>query len=453
MCFGYKEGRLLIEITNDNFSNNARILVIGVGGAGNNAVNRMIEEGIGGIDFVCANTDKQQLSNCKAQCVQIGEKLTKGLGCGADPEKGEKSAEESRDELSEVIRGADMVFVTCGMGGGTGTGATPVIAQIAKEMGILTIGIVTKPFGFEGKQRMDKAIGGIEKLRHNVDTLLVIPNDKLLSLVDKRTGIGEAFKKADEVLKQSVQGITGLMTHQGMINLDFADVSKVMKDKGIAHIGIGYGTGEDKCLKAVDEAISSPLLETTINGAKDLIINYVGDVSLLEVQEAAAKVNELIDKNANIIFGAVEDQSMTDSVAITVIATGIDSGVRYDNASNFMKGNTGLSFLGKGTASSAPAYKSSSSYGARPSYPGGSSYGQTARPFAGSTMQAGQTSQTARPQQTTARPSAGTVRTNPLSQPVQPQTNVQKSLSTPSNAATSTDKNGINIPEFLKNRK
>ncbi len=443
----------MIEISSDNLSNNAKILVIGVGGAGNNAVNGMIEEGISGIDFICANTDKQQLSNCKAQSIQIGEKLTKGLGCGADPEKGEKSAEESREDLAERIRGADMVFVTCGMGGGTGTGATPVIAQIAKEMGILTIGIVTKPFGFEGKARMDNAIGGIEKLRHNVDTLLVIPNDKLLAIVDKRTGISEAFRKADEVLKQSVQGITGLMTHQGLINLDFADVSKVMKDKGIAHIGIGYGTGEDKCLKAVDEAISSPLLETTINGAKDLIINYVGDVSLLEVQEAASKVNELIDKNANIIFGAVEDQSMTDSVAITVIATGIDSGVRYDNASNFMKGNTGLSFLGKGSASSSSTYRSSSSpFSARPSY-SGSSYGQTARPYAGGTSQAGQSTQTARPQQTGARPSVGEARSNPFTQPVRPQTNVQKSLSTPSNAATSSDKNGINIPEFLKNRK
>lgn len=303
----------------------AKILVVGVGGAGNNAVNRMIEENIMGVEFVCVNTDHQHLKNCKApQCIQIGEKLTKGLGAGAQPEIGEKAAEESREELTEIIKGSDMVFVTCGMGGGTGTGAAPVVAQIAKSMGILTVGIVTKPFKFEAKQRMNNAIGGIEKLKENVDTLIVIPNDKLLEIVDRRTTMPDALRKADEVLQQGVQGITDLINVPGLINLDFADVQTVMKDKGVAHIGIGVGRGDDKCIDAVKQAITSPLLETTIQGASHVIINISGDISLIEANEAATFVQELAGDSANIIFGAMYDESTPDQAIITVIATGLD---------------------------------------------------------------------------------------------------------------------------------
>ena len=316
----------MLEIKMNETEASAKILVIGVGGAGNNAVNRMIEENIVGVEFICINTDKQHLKTCKApQCIQIGEKLTKGLGAGAQPEIGEKAAEESRDELVDVIKGADMVFVTCGMGGGTGTGAAPVVAQISKEMGILTVGIVTKPFTFEAKQRMNNAIAGIERLKANVDTLIVIPNDKLLQIVDRRTTMPDALRKADEVLQQGVQGITDLINVPGLINLDFADVQTVMKDKGIAHIGIGVGRGDDKCLDAVKQAITSPLLETTIEGASNVIINISGDVGLIEASEAASYVQELAGDDANIIFGAMYDENAEDEATITVIATGLDA--------------------------------------------------------------------------------------------------------------------------------
>ena len=242
----------MLEIRKNDMESAARIMVIGVGGAGNNAVNRMIEENIKGVEFVCVNTDKQHLMNCKAPtCIQIGEKLTKGLGAGAQPEIGEKAAEESKEELTNLIKDVDMLFVTCGMGGGTGTGAAPVIASISKSLGILTVGIVTKPFRFEAKQRMNNALSGIEKLKDVVDTLIVIPNDKLIQMVDRRTTMPDALKKADEVLQQGVQGITDLINVPGLINLDFADVRTVMKDKGIAHIGIGTATGDDKCTLAV----------------------------------------------------------------------------------------------------------------------------------------------------------------------------------------------------------
>ncbi len=432
----------MIEITSDN-SNSARILVIGVGGAGNNAVDRMIDEKIGGIEFVCANTDKQQLSRCKAStCIQIGEKLTKGLGCGADPEKGEKSAEESREEITEVIRGADMVFVTCGMGGGTGTGAAPVVAQIAKEMGILTIGIVTKPFSFEGKVRMDNALSGIERIRHNVDTLIVIPNEKLLDIVDKRTTVKEAFKMADEVLKQSVEGVTDLMNKDGIINLDFADVSKVMKDKGIAHIGIGYGSGEDKCLKAIEEAINSPLLDTTIDGAKDILINFCGDITLFEVREAAEKVKDIADRDANIIFGAIEDLNMQDRVSITVIATGIEAKAS-STPSMFSRDDSRYKYMQNRTARPETAAPSQRPAEARiPGFLRGNSGSQSTfrtseAPRSFNTQQAPQTQQ---PQST-------------LTSPVKPQTNVSGSYSAPSNSTASDKNGGINIPEFLKNKK
>ncbi|MDF2538799.1 MAG: ftsZ [Herbinix sp.] len=315
----------MLEIRTNEADTTAKILVIGVGGAGNNAVNRMIEENILGVEFVCVNTDKQHLKNCKApQCIQIGEKLTKGLGAGAQPEIGQKAAEESKEQLMELIKGADMVFVTCGMGGGTGTGAAPIVAQIAKDLGILTVGIVTKPFRFEAKTRMSNALSGIERLKEHVDTLIVIPNDKLLEIVDRRTTMPDALRKADEVLQQGVQGITDLINVPGLINLDFADVQTVMKDKGVAHIGIGLGTGDDKCVDAVKQAITSPLLETTIQGASHVIINISGDISLIEANEAATLVQELAGDTANIIFGAMFDDTNPDTATITVIATGLD---------------------------------------------------------------------------------------------------------------------------------
>ena len=316
----------MLEIKINEAENAARILVIGVGGAGNNAVNRMVEENIMGVEVIGINTDKQALQFCKAPtAMQIGEKLTKGLGAGAKPEIGEKAAEESQEEISQALKGADMVFVTCGMGGGTGTGAAPVIAQIAKDMGILTVGVVTKPFRFEARQRMNNALKGIENLKNAVDTLIVIPNDRLLEIVDRRTTMPDALKKADEVLLQAVQGITDLINVPGLINLDFADVQTVMTDKGIAHIGIGKAKGDEKALEAVKQAVSSPLLETTIEGASHVIINISGDISLIEANEAAGYVQELAGDDANIIFGAMYDENAEDEVTITVIATGLDA--------------------------------------------------------------------------------------------------------------------------------
>lgn len=316
----------MLEIKINEADNAARIIVIGVGGAGNNAVNRMIDENIAGVEFIGINTDKQALQFCKAPtAMQIGEKLTKGLGAGAKPEIGEKAAEESSEELAQAMKGADMVFVTCGMGGGTGTGAAPVVAKIAKDMGILTVGVVTKPFRFEAKTRMSNAVFGIERLKESVDTLIVIPNDKLLEIVDRRTTMPDALKKADEVLQQAVQGITDLINVPGLINLDFADIQTVMIDKGIAHIGIGRAKGDEKAVEAVKQAVSSPLLETTIEGASHVIINISGDISLIEANEAASYVQDLAGDDANIIFGAMYDETAQDEASITVIATGLDS--------------------------------------------------------------------------------------------------------------------------------
>ncbi len=329
----------MLEIKINEAENAARIIVIGVGGAGNNAVNRMIEENIAGVEFIGVNTDKQALQFCKAPtAMQIGEKLTKGLGAGAKPEIGEKAAEESSEELAQAMKGADMVFVTCGMGGGTGTGAAPVVAKLAKDMGILTVGVVTKPFRFEAKTRMANALQGIERLKESVDTLIVIPNDKLLEIVDRRTTMPDALKKADEVLQQAVQGITDLINVPGLINLDFADVQTVMTDKGIAHIGIGHAKGDEKAKEAVEQAVSSPLLETTIQGASHVIINISGDISLIEANEAASYVQELAGDDANIIFGAMYDENAQDEATITVIATGLtDKGLNTPVA-NAMKG-------------------------------------------------------------------------------------------------------------------
>ena len=314
----------MLEIISNEADSAAKIIVGGVGGAGNNAVNRMVEENISGVDFIGVNTDKQALQLCKApKLIQIGEKLTKGLGAGAKPEIGEKAAEESSEELQAAIRGADMVFITCGMGGGTGTGAAPVISKIAKDMGMLTVGVVTKPFRFEAKQRMVNAIGGIDKIKENVDTLIVIPNDKLLDIIDKRTSFPDALKKADEVLQQAVSGITDLINAPALINLDFADVQTVMKGKGVAHIGIGVGKGDEKALDAVKMAVDSPLLETTINGATNVIINISGDITLADVSDATDYVRDLTGDDVNVIFGALYTKAEQETCKITVIATGL----------------------------------------------------------------------------------------------------------------------------------
>lgn len=311
--------------SNNNISPVASIKVIGVGGGGNNAVNRMINANITSAQFVAINTDKQALLMSKAELrLQIGEKLTRGLGAGADPDIGQKAAEESKASISELLKDCDLVFITAGMGGGTGTGAAPVVAQLAKEMGILTIAVVTKPFGFEGKRRMENADRGIENLRKYVDTLVIIPNDKLLKLVPKGTPIVEAFRYADDVLRQGIQGISDLIVQPNMINLDFADVRSVMKNRGLAHKGIGHAKGENKTLEAVRQAVSSPLLETTIEGTTGVILNIKGgnDMALDEVYEAADLVKEVLDPECNIIFGAGIDEAMNDEVEITIIATG-----------------------------------------------------------------------------------------------------------------------------------
>ena len=343
----------MLEITTNESEAVAKIIVVGVGGAGNNAVNRMIDENIGGVEFISVNSDAQVLKRSKAPTtLQIGEKITKGLGAGAKPEVGEAAAEENVEELAQLLKGADMVFVTCGMGGGTGTGAAPVVARVAKEQGALTVGVVTKPFRFEAKTRMNNALAGIERLKENVDTLIVIPNDKLLEIVDKRTTMPEALKKADEVLQQSVQGITDLINVPALINLDFADVQTVMRDAGIAQIGIGEASGDEKASEAVQQAVTSPLLETSINGAKNVIINITGDVSLFEANEAASYVQELAGEDANIIFGVRYEDTYPDECSITVMATGIGEPAAA-KASPFGMGAAKKSFSYNATPSSA----------------------------------------------------------------------------------------------------
>lgn len=306
----------------------AQIKVIGCGGGGNNAVNRMILSGLKNVEFIAVNTDKQALMLSQAtQKIQIGDKLTKGLGAGANPEIGAKAAEESRDEIAQALKGADMVFITAGMGGGTGTGAAPVIAEIAKSLGILTVGVVTKPFPFEGRKRLLHAEIGIKNLKERVDTLVTIPNERLLSVVDKKTTLMDSFKYADDVLRQGVQGISDLITIPGLVNLDFADVRTVMTDKGLAHMGVGRGKGDNRAQEAARQAISSPLLETSIVGATGVLLNITGgaDMGLLEINEAAEIVQQAADQDANIIFGAVIDENLKDEISITVIATGFVS--------------------------------------------------------------------------------------------------------------------------------
>ena len=303
----------------------AKIKVIGVGGGGNNAVNRMIEHGVRGVDFVALNTDRQSLFSSKAENkIQLGEKITRGLGAGANPDIGARSAEENRDEITEALKGSDMIFITAGMGGGTGTGAAPIVAEIAKELGILTVGVVTKPFGFEGRKRLIQAEQGIENLKTRVDTLVIIPNDRLLQIADKKTTISDAFSMADDVLKQGIQGISDLISVPNLINLDFADVKTIMHDKGIAHMGIGEADGDNRASEAAQRAIQSPLLETSIEGAKSVLLNITGgsDLGIFEVNEAADIIREAVDEDANIIFGAGIDEALGDSIKITVIATG-----------------------------------------------------------------------------------------------------------------------------------
>ncbi len=305
----------------------AKIKVVGIGGGGCNAVNRMIDSGLKGVDFIVANTDLQVLNDSLAPTkLQLGSDLTDGLGAGANPAIGKEAALESKEEIEEALKGADMVFVTCGMGGGTGTGASPIVAEIAQDLGALTVGIVTKPFSFEGKKRMEQAIAGLDELKKHVDTLIVIPNDRLRELIDKTTPMLEAFREVDNVLHRGVQSISDLIAITGLVNLDFADVKAVMKDRGNALIGIGVGSGENRAVEAAKQAVSSPLLETSINGATDAIINVTGgsSLTLFEVEEAAEVIRTAANTDINTIFGAVINENLTDEVIVTVIATGFE---------------------------------------------------------------------------------------------------------------------------------
>ena len=314
--------------------NSAVIKVIGVGGGGCNAVNRMMEADLKGVQFIAVNTDKQALNRCKAETkIQIGEKLTRGLGAGGNPEVGQRSAEETLDEITELLEGSDMVFITAGMGGGTGTGAAPIIAKASKDLGILTVGVVTKPFTFEGKKRKDQAELGLKFLKKYVDSLVVVPNDKLLETCEKNTSMLQAFNMADDVLRQGVQGISDLISDYALINVDFADVKSVMTDRGIAHMGTGKGTGDNRAKDAVKSAIESPLLETTIAGARAILLYVSGgyDLGMLEVNEIASLVQEQADPEAILIFGAAVSEEMNDEVGITVIATGFGEGLEEDS--------------------------------------------------------------------------------------------------------------------------
>lgn len=412
----------MLEIKSNDEKTPARILVIGVGGAGNNAVNRMIDENVEGVELIAINTDKQALSLSRATTkIQIGEKLTKGLGAGAKPEIGASAVEENREEISDIIKDANMVFVTCGMGGGTGTGAAPVVAEMARNLGILTVGVVTKPFSFEGKPRMKNALEGIERLKQNVDTLIVIPNDKLLQICDKRTSIPEALKKADQVLQQGVQGVTDLINKPGLINLDFADIQTVMRDKGIAHIGIGSASGENKAVDAIKEAMDSPLLETTVSGASDIIVNFSGNIGIVEAYDAVTYLTEQAGDGVNIIFGTVDNDNMGEEISITIIATGLErssSSIPVSVAQTYVE----------------PAHKAAETVSPAPTYNGQRLGSGITKP---SFMTDTATSQVAvKPAQTTA---PQTVAAKPaVTQPVRP--TVQ-----PNN-------DGIKIPDFLKKR-
>ncbi|EEQ80187.1 cell division protein FtsZ [Staphylococcus warneri] len=352
------------------FNHLATLKVIGVGGGGNNAVNRMIDHGMNNVEFIAINTDGQALNLSKAESkIQIGEKLTRGLGAGANPEIGKKAAEESREQIEDAIQGADMVFVTAGMGGGTGTGAAPVVAKIAKEMGALTVGVVTRPFGFEGRKRQTQAAAGVESMKAAVDTLIVIPNDRLLDIVDKSTPMMEAFKEADNVLRQGVQGISDLIAVSGEVNLDFADVKTIMSNQGSALMGIGVSSGENRAVEAAKKAISSPLLETSIVGAQGVLMNITGgeSLSLFEAQEAADIVQDAADEDVNMIFGTVINPELQDEIVVTVIATGFEdkpsSQGRKASSTGFgssVNSTSSTSSVGKEESMSSSATSSSS---------------------------------------------------------------------------------------------
>ena len=429
----------MLEIKSNDDRTPARILVIGVGGAGNNAVNRMIDENVEGVELIAINTDKQALSLSRATTkIQIGEKLTKGLGAGAKPEIGASAVEENREEIVDIIKDANMVFVTCGMGGGTGTGAAPVVAEMARNLGILTVGVVTKPFGFEGKPRMRNALEGISKLKENVDTLIVIPNDKLLQICDKRTSIPDALKKADQVLQQGVQGVTDLINKPGLINLDFADIQTVMRDKGIAHIGIGSASGENKAVDAIKEAMDSPLLETTVSGATDIIVNFSGNIGIVEAYDAVTYLTEQAGDGVNIIFGTVDNDNIGEEISITIIATGLEK----DNVGGNQQGPSIPSFAGTASparrdgqansmAAATSAFTESAAYRNTPSYSGQPLSSSMKKP---SFMSGSETA-------------------------VQPRVSTTNFAKTSSDSAdnrvnrhSSQSNDGIKIPEFLKKR-
>jgi cell division protein FtsZ len=417
----YKEDMTLLEIKSNDERTPARILVIGVGGAGNNAVNRMIDENVEGVELIAINTDKQALSLSRATTkIQIGEKLTKGLGAGAKPEIGASAVEENREEIVDIIKDANMVFVTCGMGGGTGTGAAPVVAEMARNLGILTVGVVTKPFGFEGKPRMKNAMEGIARLKENVDTLIVIPNDKLLQICDKRTSIPDALKKADQVLQQGVQGVTDLINKPGLINLDFADIQTVMRDKGIAHIGIGSASGENKAVDAIKEAMDSPLLETTVSGATDIIVNFSGNIGIVEAYDAVTYLTEQAGDAVNIIFGTVDNDNLGEEISITIIATGLEKAEAATPISRFA-----------GTA--APVRDSVQTHAAYNEVPKSTAGTYNGQPLGGSVT----------------RPSFLTDTPKTVSTPVSTRTTAAPEPVKVTRPATQTNES-IRIPEFLK---
>ena len=420
----------MLEIKSNDERTPARILVIGVGGAGNNAVNRMIDENVEGVELIAINTDKQALSLSRATTkIQIGEKLTKGLGAGAKPEIGASAVEENREEIADIIKDANMVFVTCGMGGGTGTGAAPVVAEMARNLGILTVGVVTKPFGFEGKPRMKNAMEGIARLKENVDTLIVIPNDKLLQICDKRTSIPDALKKADQVLQQGVQGVTDLINKPGLINLDFADIQTVMRDKGIAHIGIGSASGENKAVDAIKEAMDSPLLETTVSGATD--VNFSGNIGIVEAYDAVTYLTEQAGDGVNIIFGTVDNDNMGEEISITIIATGLEKAETTTPVSRFA-GTAAPKLDTVNTTSFGETRKTTPTYGGQAL--GGSS---SIRPTFLS--DAGAASQTAKPVVPNTTRTAAPVEPHVAPSPKPARPTVQSNDS-------------IRIPEFLKKR-
>ena len=414
----------MLELTpSEEAQSKAKIIVIGAGGAGNNAINRMVDANMDQeVTLIGVNTDEQALSLCKAPTVlQIGAKLTKGLGAGAHPEIGEKAAEESQEDIAAAIKGANMVFVTCGMGGGTGTGAAPVIAAMAKEQGSLTVGVVTKPFSFEGKTRAMNAEAGIERLKAVVDTLIVVPNDRLLQIVARNTSMTEALQKADEVLQQSVQGITDVINNPGNINLDFADVQTVMENKGIAHIGIGYGKGDERAQEAVKMAVESPLLETTISGATDALVSLSGDITLVDTSDAISYIQELAGDNVNIIWGSRQDESMQDQISVTVIATGLEAHEEEKNG-----------LFAKMNYAGMPGQRSQSRVSSQPAT-------GFARPVA--------PQPTVRPV-ATPHPTTSSVGINPNAR-----ADFQRTLNTPVQPTPTVKQEDIRVPDFLKPKK